>query len=259
MVGVSRVAVGVAAIVTTVALGGPLLAAENDPYGSFVSEDGTVWVTMSVDEYLAQPVVQQMQQRMESVASHSFRAGDDFATDDDPQPRWSVVRQGKVTRYLTRKGRTRTVEYVGPRKVCRRKAPPGTAFSIASDKEASWRCRGRNATSLDAPDYASQFFPYNAVLDVDPTTARVLLTQDSLAGIDDSGEVELRVIIKPASVLAGVGLKGGPGEFFDYYADQRSLTTQFDEFNGLSWNIGEFQLSRAGAPRLPSAVTTLVR
>lgn len=252
---------GVGAVIMAVCVGltAPVAAAENDPYGSFTSDNGTVWVTMSVSEYLDQPVVQQMQKQMESLAAFSFRAGDDVVTDDEPRPGWSVVRQGAVTRYLTRKGRTRTIEYVGPRKTCRRTAPPGTAFSIASDTSATWRCRVRTDKALDGSAYASSFFPLDAIRDVDPETMRVLVPQESLAGVSDVGDADLRVMIKPVGVLAGVGLVGGPGTFYDYSVGSRSLGTRIDQFNGLAWNIGEFKLSRRGVPRLPAAVTGLVR
>jgi hypothetical protein len=111
---IGRALIATAAILAAT-IAGPVARADGyDPYGTFTDGDGVVWVTMSVAQYLEQPAVRQMQQVMLDVADHNFRAGDDVMTDDAPDPGWNVVRNGQVTRFITKDGRTRTIRYVGP-------------------------------------------------------------------------------------------------------------------------------------------------
>lgn len=229
----------------------PPAAAEDDPYGVVVDRDGVRWTTMSVDEYLVNPVVQEVERRMRALASRDFRAGEDVVFDSDASPRWTVVQDGRVTRILDREGRARTITYVGPARECRRTAGPGEAFSIASDAAARFTCRERRAATVDGAGLVAGYLPSAAVLGVDPAAVRVLIPEATLLRPVDADEVYLQVRVKDTATLAVIGLLGGPVIAHGYWVRPTRMDVSNDEFNGVAWRVAEFQLSTRGVPDLP--------
>lgn len=255
----ARLLVGTVALaMLAVTLAAPTAYAENDPYGVITDADGTRWVTMSVAEFLALPPVARLERTMLARASGDFRAGDDSATDDDPQPLWTVVQVGTMTRVLDRRGSARIIRYVGPERECVRTARKGKPYSISSDRLADFTCRPRSVRTVDGRDYVRGFMP-SALAEADlPAEARVLVREADLDGSSGAGQ-SMRVAVRDASLVRTLGLYGGPGIYADYDVTSSGISTEFDVSNGISWSLREFQLSTRGVPDLPRRITRQVR
>lgn len=251
----SVLALAVAAIMSGFIGAAPSAAAEQDPYGVFVSAiTGARWVTMSPSEYLANPITLDMQARMEALSDGDFKAGEASAFDEAPDPKWDVFQIGEVTRFRMVGSKRTTISYVSPAKVCSRTVSKASNDSIKADRSARWTCKAATPKTFDGREFVAQFLPSSVISPAKDGELRVLMKEG--ASLPAQGaNASLEIIVRRIDLLRNYGLNGGPSEYYEFDATATNMRTLYEAFNGDSWLISDFVLSTT---RLPGLVGTVV-
>lgn len=231
-------------------------AAEQDPYGVFVSAiTGQRWVTMSPSEYLANPITLDMQARMDALSDGDFKAGVASEFDATPDPTWDVFQIGEVTRFRIYGSKRMMIRYVSPEKVCSRPVTKASDDSITADRSARWTCKAATSSTVDGREFVAPHLPTSVVSSVKDSEFRVLMKEGATLPAPGSTSASLEIIVRRIALLRSYGLNGGPSEYYEFSSTATNMRTVYEAFNGDSWLISDFVLSTT---RLPSLVGTVV-